>query len=157
NGQYHFSLLPTLLDSDNIQLDQNANGVPGEPEDTYSFTLIVDTVPPHVAHHNPSGDIAGTITNIDIWFSEQIDLNKLYGADITIVNPTNSIIAVNSIREVGLNRFRIAFPPQMGIGTYHIQIGTNITDLAGNLLVPDMSQPVLNGVAYDASFNLVPV
>jgi RHS repeat-associated protein len=147
NGLYHFTLLPTLLDAEGFMLDQNANGIPGELEDTFSFTLILDIIPPRVGQHVPGGDIAGTITNVDIWFSETIDPLSLTSADIVIRNATNGIVSISSITNVGLNRYRVSFPAQTMVGQYHVLVGTNITDLAGNPL----------NASYDASFNLVPV
>ncbi|MCW5553064.1 MAG: Ig-like domain-containing protein [Verrucomicrobiae bacterium] len=157
NGSYRFTLSQTLLDLDGFQLDQNANGIPGEPEDAYSFTLILDTVAPRITQHSPAGDVAGTITSVDIWFSEQMDTNTLSPADVTIFNPTNGAVSVSSIASVGLNRFRISFPPQLLTGQYHVLISTNVTDLAGNPLTPTLSSGGGEGVAYDATFNLVPV
>ena len=147
NGPYHFALSPALLDTEGFMLDQNANGIPGEPEDTFSFTLILDTVPPRITQHDPAGDIAGTITNVDIWFSEAIDATTFTTADISIRNPTNGVVGVSSLTNVGLNRFRVSFPAQTMAGQYHILIATNITDPAGNFLE----------ALYDATFNLVPV
>ncbi|MBE0540564.1 MAG: Ig-like domain-containing protein, partial [Verrucomicrobia bacterium] len=153
NGAYRFTLLPTLLDIEGFPLDQNANGIPGEPDDAFAFTLVLDTVAPRITQHTPNGDIAGTITNVDLFFSEAIDKTTFAPADITILNPTNGVVAVGSVMEVGFNRFRVAFSPQTSTGQYHVIIGTNITDLAGNTLSPSLGE----GVAYDASFNLVPV
>jgi hypothetical protein len=159
NGSYQFVLLSTLRDVDGFQLDQNANGVPGEPEDSYTFTLILDTVPPRITQHAPAGDIAGAITNVDVWFSEPIDSATFTAADISVRNPTNGIIPVSSVTEVGLNRFRISFAPQTGAGQYHALVGPNIADLAGNLL--DQDNDGLLGEAgddlYDAAFKLVPL
>ena len=39
NGPYHFRLLPTLRDAEGFPLDQDADGIPGEPlDDVYAFT-----------------------------------------------------------------------------------------------------------------------
>ena len=55
NGIYHFTLLPKLLDSEGFQLDQDADGIPGESsDDVYTFTLILDTVGPRIVQHSPS-------------------------------------------------------------------------------------------------------
>ena len=159
NGLYHFTVLPTLVDSEGFQLDQNANGIPGEADDGYSFTLILDTVPPRLTQHAPAGDVAGTISSVDVWLSETIDKPKFTTADISILNPGNGSISVSSITEVGLNRFRVSFAPQTAPGTYHVRIGPNVSDLAGNLLDQDRDGIAGESVddVYDALFNLVPV
>ena len=98
--------------------------------------------------HAPDGDIAGTATYVDIWFSETIDRTTLTTADVSILNPSNGNIPVSSITEVGLNRFRISFPPQTQLGTYKVSVGTEILDFAGNALTADHGP---------LTFNLVPV
>ena len=50
--------LTELLTAEGFSLDQNANGIPGEADDGYNFTLIVDTVPPRIVNHAPAGDVA---------------------------------------------------------------------------------------------------
>ena len=57
--------------------------------------------------------------------------------DVTIIKPDGQTVAATSIQNVGLNRFRISFPAQTLVGTYHVKIGPNVADLAGNLLDQD--------------------
>ena len=170
DGYYHFAVLPTVVDVEGFQLDQNANGVPGEPEDFYKkcppddaicrpFTLILDTVAPRVTNHTPSGDITGTIDHVDVWFSEKIDVETVRASDVLITDPEGQIIPVVNIEEVGLNRFRFGFAPQTTVGVYHVKVGPGIADLAGNLLNQDgddtFGEPGAD--VYDATFNYVPV
>ena len=154
-GSYHFALLSTVLDTEGFPLDQNANGIPGEPEDAYTFTLVVDTVPPRVTQHSPAGDVAGTVSSVDLWFSETIDKVTLTPGNVRLTNSLGQTIPVANIQEVGLNRFRLAFASQPTPAMYHLLLSTNILDLAGNGLTP--TSPMGGGVAYDASFNLVQV
>ncbi len=149
NGAYHFSLSPTLLDIEGFQLDQNANGIPGEPEDAYTFTLILDTVPPRITQHTPAGDLAGTVSSMDVWFSEAMDPSTLNPGAATLTNPSGEAIGVTSVQEVGLNRWRFGFPPQTATGLYTLSVSANVTDPAGNQLSTLNAQPL--------TFNLVPV
>jgi RHS repeat-associated protein len=160
NGTYHFTLLSQgLKDIEGFPLDQNANGTPGEPGvDDYSFTLVVDTIPPRITNQSPSGDLAGTIDHLDVWFSETIDATTLSTADVSIIKPDGQTIAATGIQNVSLNRFRINFPAQTLVGTYHVNVGPNITDLAGNLV--DQNGNGIAGEAtddYDGSFHLAQV
>lgn len=79
--------------------------------------------------------------------------------DITITKPNGETVAATSIQEVGLNRFRITFSAQTLVGLYHVKIGSDVRDLAGNML--DQDRDGTFGEAtddiYDATFNLVPV
>lgn len=154
NGTYHFALSPTLLDVDGFQLDQNANGIAGEPEDGYEFTLILDTVPPRVTQSVPSGDIAGIATSVDVAFSERVDSTTLNAGTVSIHNPADGAVASSGVQEVGPNRWRFSFPAQTAVGQYHVFLSPNITDLAGNSFQLASGQ-LPSGVAFDASFNLV--
>ncbi len=88
DGRYHFTLLPSLMDAEGFPLDQNANGLPGEPEDSYNFTLIVDTVPPRVTNHAPAGDIAGTVDHVDVWLKgRDSDVHPWPGAQLAGAEP----------------------------------------------------------------------
>ncbi len=159
NGTYHFRLPATIKDVEGFPLDQDADGIPGEPEDAYSFTLIVDTVPPRIVQHTPAGDLAGTVSSVDVWFSETIDKSTFTAGDIVITRPDNQIVSVNSIQEVGLSRFRLGFAAQTLVGAYHVRIGPDVRDPAGNKL--DLDRDGNLGEAgddvYDAGFNLVDV
>ncbi|MFN0129107.1 MAG: RHS repeat-associated core domain-containing protein [Verrucomicrobiales bacterium] len=160
NGAYNIVLLPSLLDSEEFELDQDADGIPGEPlDDLYTFKLILDTLTPRAVQHSPAGDVAGTISSVDIWFSETIDTTTLSAADISIRNPSNAAIAPGTITSIGGGRFRVNFPAQTATGQYQITIGPNIADLAGNLLNQDGDATpgeTTEDVFY-SGFNLVPV
>jgi len=122
-------------------------------------TPIVDTVPPRVTAHTPAGDIAGSIGAIDVWFSERINKTTFQKRDVTVIRPDNQMLAASSVQEVGLNRFRINFPTQTQLGTYHIHVGPDVHDFAANRL--DQDRDGLPGEpgqdVYDATFNLVQV
>jgi RHS repeat-associated protein len=159
NGPYHFTLLPSIRDTAGFPLDQNGNGTPGESDDGYSFDLTIDTVPPRLTQHTPSGDIAGTIDHVDVWFSEAIDTTTFTTSDIAIIKPNGQTIVANSIQNVGFNRYRLSFAAQTLVGTYHVRIGPDVRDFAGNLL--DQNRDGIAGDpiedVYDASFNIIPV
>ncbi|MDB5348919.1 MAG: hypothetical protein JWN86_166 [Planctomycetota bacterium] len=160
DGPYHFTVLNMLVDINGNSLDQNIIQIPGEPDDSDSFTLTVDTVPPRVTQHIPGGDIAGTIDHVDVWFSEAIDAPTFNLTDIAIVKPDGQTVAANGIQNVGLNRFRISFPAQTLVGRYDMRIGPDVRDLAGNPLDQDRdgNQGETNSDdTYIAQFNLVPV
>jgi hypothetical protein len=158
DGTYHFRLLTTLLDTEGYPLDQDADGLPGEPtDDVYSFDLTVDTVPPRVTQHTPT-ELAGTLDHVDVSFSEKIDKATFTTADVAITRPSGQSVAATSITEVGLNRFRVAFQAQTLTGTYHVRIGPDVRDFAGHQLNQDGDGvPGETTDVYDAAVNLVPV
>ena len=117
------------------------------------------SAPPRITNHAPAGDIAGTVSSIDVWFSEKIDKTTFTAADVAIVKPDGQTVAATGIQEVGLNRFRAAFQRQTAAGSLPRKIGPNIADLAGNVLDQDRdgNQGEPSEDVYDAWFNLVQV
>jgi hypothetical protein len=158
DGPYHFQLLPSLRNTQGFQLDQNANGIPGEGDDRFSWDLGVDTIPPRVTQHSPAGDVAGTVEHVDVWFSKVIDTTTFTTSQVAMTRPDGGSVAVSSIAEVGLTRFRNSFPAPTLVGQYHVKVGPHVADLAGNLLDHNGNGiPGEPGDVYDASFNLVAV
>lgn len=159
NGQYRFTLPAHIVDAEGLLFDQNANGILGELEDIYSFDLFVDTVAPRAVAHTPNGDVAGTISQIDVWVSEQIDRTTFTTSDIQIVRPGGTTVAATGVQEIGLNRFRVSFPAQTLTGTYRVRIGPDVRDLAGNRLDQDRDGTFgeADDDVYEAAFHLVEV
>ena len=159
SGEYNLVLGPNILDEAGNAMDQNLNMVLGETEDAYLGSFTADVVAPYVVTHQPAGDIAGTIYQVDIWFNETIDQTTFSTSDVVITAPGGQTIAAASVQEVGLNRFQIGFLPQTTAGIYHIEIGPNIADPVGNLLNQDgdgtFGEPLQD--VYDATFNYVSV
>src|SRR5262249_51539969 len=150
--------LPTLRDAYGDLIDQNFNFIGGEEDDGYATTRILDTKAPRITQHTPSGDLAGTIDHVDVWFIEAIDTTTFTTDDVTIVKPDGTTVAATGVQTVGLNRFRIDFAGQTLTGVYHVKVGPTFTDLAGNLL--DQNRDGQFGQpddVYDATVNLVPV
>src|SRR6266446_1906212 len=137
NGVYQFTLLPSLLDTEGFQLDQNANGIPGETNDAYSFTLIMDRVGPRVTQHSPSGGVPLGIASMEIEFNEAIDPTTFSTTDVLIITPTGQTNAITAVQTLNSNRFRITFPPLAAPGLHRLRVGPNIQDLAGNALDQD--------------------
>ncbi len=102
---------------------------------------------------------AGTVEHVDVWFSEEIDAWTFTPSDIAISDPDGQPVDVSGIEEVGFNRFRISFSPQTTVGTYHVEIGPDVRDIAGNPLDQDRDWNFgeEEDDVYDATFNLVDV
>jgi hypothetical protein len=79
-------------------------------------------------------------------------------ADIVITAPSGSILPTG-VSGIGINAFRITFAAQTAYGQYHVRIGPDVADLAGNPMDQDhdQMQGELTDDVYDASFNLVDV
>ena len=159
SGEYQLTVLPDISDINGNLFDQNRDGVGGQPEDAYEHTFVADTVSPRIVAHQPAGDITGTIDHVDIWFTELIDQTTFTTPDVAITDPDGQAIAVTSIEEVGLNRYRIGFVSLTTVGVYRIEIGPIVTDPFDNPLDQDQDgEPGESGDdVYDAAFNFVAV
>jgi RHS repeat-associated protein len=150
---------PNIADYAGNLMDQDLDGIPGEPgEDYYVSQLGVDLTPPQVTRHTPSGDIAGTLNQMVITFNEPMDTSSFVAADVLITGPTNQAIATTSIVPLSNTRFQINFSPQTAFGEYLAYVGPHITDLAGNQVDQngDGAAGQTNDV-YTALLNLVDV
>src|SRR5262249_52341156 len=85
-----------------------------------------------------------------------IDTSTFTPADVMIVKPNGTTVSATVIQNVGLNRFRIGFPAQTLVGTYHVKIGPNITDLAGNPMA-SIGDGMFNLVGVDLGLSHVQV
>lgn len=116
NGIYHFSIGPNITGTNGLLIDQDHDGVGGEPgEDVFYGTFTIDTVGPRITRHMPSGDNAGTVESVDVWFSEAIDPDSFTVADVSISGPSGAITPTG-VSEVGFNMFRITFAAQTTFG-----------------------------------------
>ncbi|MHC4178875.1 MAG: hypothetical protein ACYSWU_15290, partial [Planctomycetota bacterium] len=168
NGTFSYSIGPNITAVNGKLLDQDHDGTGGEPiEDVFEGRFTIDTIGPKINHHVPSGDNAGTVEYVDVWFSGAINVSTFTVADVSITGPSGPITPTGfGDDEVGINAFRILFAPQTEHGDYHVLVGPNVEDLAGNLMDQDGDgaqgkpyDPVHpdEDDVYDAWFNLVDV
>ena len=158
-GSYELAIGPNILDSYGNAMDHDGDLVPGEvPDDVYKASFTLDPIGPRVTRQDPSGDFAGTIDHLNVWFSETINTGTFTISSVTIIGPGGSITPT-AVTEIGLNCYRVDFPAQTTFGEYQIAIASNIKDIAGNLMDQDRdgTQGETVDDAYTASFNLVAV
>jgi subtilisin family serine protease len=98
-----------------------------------------------------TADWDSNVDSVVVTFSEAIDVSTFTTADVSLVGPSGSI-AVDSITEVGSagTTFEIAFAAQTEVGSYVMDVGPDVTDLAGNAM--DQDQDGTNGEASDDVF-----
>ena len=102
---------------------------------------------------------SGAITGFKVKFSEAIQVSTLTAANIKVTSPSGSLLTVSRITAVtGSNNTEFTFniASSSVAGTYTIQVGPNILDLAGNKMNQDGD--TINGEltqdVYSASYNL---
>jgi RHS repeat-associated protein len=158
-GRYELILGPHILNQGGNAMDQDMDGVPGENvDDVYNACFTVDSIGPYATRHDPAGDIAGTITYFNVWFSERINMNTLNPSSVTIQGPSGSI-TLTAINENGLNCYRINIPAQTTYGVYNITFLPTVEDVIGNKM--DQDRDGIQGESpddtYSFSLNLVEV
>ena len=105
--------------------DRSGNQLPAN----YVFSVVVDTIGPHVQSVSTTGTINTSISAIDVIFDERI--GNFTAANITLVGP-NGTIATGNPFLIGNQQYRIPFATQRANGLYTLTVGPGVTDLAGN-------------------------
>lgn len=157
-GTYTLTVGPDVLDVGGDAMDQDLDGTFGEAEDAYVVNFMCDLTAPFAISHVPGGDIAGTVSYLDVTFSDTMDPASFTTADVQITGPGGASIAPSSVSKITDTRYRISFAGQTSYGEHLLRIGPGITDDAGNYL--DQNRNGTGGEPadfYEARFNLVDV
>ena len=147
-GDYHVYVGPEIESTDGCLLDQDGDGISGEPmDDRYDagFTII-DVVGPYLVSYCPVRTNQ-LIDHVDLIFNEAIDLSSFELSDVSMTDASAAGIEVTTITNLDDHSFRVSFPVQTVEGSYQISIGPDIRDLRGNLMNQDRDG--LNGEAFD--------
>jgi fibronectin type 3 domain-containing protein len=101
-----------------------------------------DTTGPRVVDANPQGTVTGPVDRINLAFSEAIDRDTFSLADVALTGPSGAIAptAVNWITD---SQYEVTFPSQNTPGDYQLTVGSDVADLAGNLMDQDQDGIVL--------------
>jgi len=143
-GTYTVTTGVGILDLAGNLMNQNLNAINGEAGfaptgDQFSgadtIVLAPDTKGANVALAF-SGAAAGSIDTVTLTFSEAINPSTVNTGTVTLTGPGGPI-AIGSITEIlgsGGTQFIATFLPKFAAGTYTVQTGVDIRDLAGNLM-----------------------
>jgi methionine-rich copper-binding protein CopC len=93
-----------------------------------------DLTGPHVVASVPQDGSSGPINQIDLTFSEPIDPSTFTSADVLQFSGPDGEIAVTGVETVAADQYRITFDTQDTFGSYTLMVGSDISDLAGNLM-----------------------
>jgi YD repeat-containing protein len=158
-GTYRIEIGPQIADGAGNLMNQDLDDMPGETwDDVFATTVTFDVTPPRIKAMFPAGDVAGTVSYVDVVFSEPMDYSTFANNDVQITKPDGGAAQVSSVAKLTDSQFRIWFAAQTAFGQYLLQVGPDVRDRAGNLLDQDG-----NGVAgqptdaYQARFNLADV
>lgn len=154
-GDYSVTIGPLISDPFGNPLDQNTNGVNGEPTaDRYiaSFTIVPDTVGPFVVSTSPHGDLNVPIDRVRVTFDEPIDAQSFTPQRVTGFTGPGGPIEVTRVDQLSDTEYEVVFPWQDTLGTYQFTIGGAIWDIAGNLI--DQDQDGIAGEPLDDRYHV---
>ena len=106
----------------------------------------------------PSSQLHGSLTHIDVTFSEPIQPASLSADDVELLGPSGDPIAVGKPYHRTGNTYRIPVQQQQLPGSYSLRIGPNVLDLGGNVM--NQNGNLLNGEDDDVfvhAFELIDV
>ncbi len=112
----------------------------------YHGSFRIDKTGPSVTSMAPSGAVNGTVSSVDVTFSEAIDPTTLTSDDVSLTGPQGAV-TVSSPSFVSGTTYRFTFAPQSAAGAYNVAVGPNVADPAGNLM--DQNGNHVNGEAGD--------
>ncbi|MBN2473427.1 MAG: Ig-like domain-containing protein [Pirellulales bacterium] len=132
-GTYSVSLARTITD------------LAGNPlRATYRASFTIDKMAPTVIDVSPAGIVLAPVGYVDLAFGEGIAATTLQAGDLVLTDPDGTPIAVTEVQPLGGNTYRARFAEQRANGTYHLTVGPQIEDTAGNPMA----------AAHEATFTL---
>ena len=138
-GEYTLTVGPDVTDVAGNLLDGDGDGTPG-PAFATSFT-VVDVTPPTVIDFQPTGLVNSDVSQLTVTFSEAILASTFDASDVVVTTPTGLIAPANiTVTPVDPFVFNITIPTQTTDGNYTVEIGPDITDLAGNSMGQGQAQ-----------------
>jgi methionine-rich copper-binding protein CopC len=134
-GTYTLLVGPDIRDGAGNQMNQNQNGINGEPGDQFMASVTVDppdTAGPRVTAASPSGTTPGPVDRFTLTFNEAIDTPTFTIADVASLSGPGGALMPVAVAMITSTQFDVTFAPQQASGTYTIVVGPDIRDAAGN-------------------------
>jgi hypothetical protein len=133
-GTYTMVIGPKVRDRSGHQMDQDNDGVTGQPDDAFTGTFTIEGA--RITNFVRSGLPTDPPSNVRVTFNEPVDPNSFDPSQVTsFTDPNGNAVTVDSVTPVsGSNntQFDIGFAAQTVVGTYSMTIGPNILDFFGN-------------------------
>ncbi|MCU7858713.1 MAG: fibronectin type III domain-containing protein, partial [Candidatus Thiodiazotropha sp. (ex Lucinoma kastoroae)] len=157
-GSYSVVIGPNILGKNGLAMDQNQDGIFGEPEeDSYSSSLTLGNPDPtRVLSVIPTGLGNTPVASLAIQFELDVDPNSFAVDDIVLTGP-DGVIMPSAITTTNNLNFNVSFAsPLSSDGLYNLSIGPNIATLFGGGMDQDQNGTPgeTPGDIYTASFEL---
>jgi hypothetical protein len=139
-GVYTITVGPHIADTTGTEMDQNQNQKYGEAGDAFvgKFDvagLQVTSVLPVVAGAATVGTVVPSgLSEVQVTFNQAVLQGSLGANTVTILGPTNVSVPIVrfDFNQRTPNVVGVFFSPLTAYGTYTVQIGPGVQDLAGN-------------------------
>jgi subtilisin family serine protease len=157
-GQYTLVIGPNILDEQGNPMDQDHDGIPGEPTDEYTARFNLQG--PMVTASTPTGNnlAPGSVDHVRLTFNEPMDPTTLTADQILLTDPNGNRVPVNAIQPVDSSntRFDVLVDPLGRTGVYHLTVGPYIDDPYGNPMDQDgdLIPGEIPSDQYTASFSV---
>ncbi len=135
-GTYSIAVGPDITAAaSGYKLDQDRDGIGAEAgQDVFTQALVLDRSTPVVTAQTPTGTQTAAVGQVVLTFNEAIQSSTFTPADVTLTGPGGAGVQVLAVDRISDTQFRIRFPVQFVNGTYTLNVGPDIADLAGNVL-----------------------
>ncbi len=100
-----------------------------------------DTTGARVVSASPTGTVSGPVDRLTLTFSEAIQDGTLTLADVVSLTGPAGAITATAVNKLSATQYEVVFPSQTALGNYSLTLGSDIRDLANNLMDQN-----LNGV-----------
>jgi subtilisin-like proprotein convertase family protein len=140
-GVYALTVLPNIKDLGGNLMDQNLNGIGGEPADAFTAQLDVDGLV--VTSVTPSGPtpLRPGVGAVTVSFNQAVLASSMNASNLTLTGPvTVGNVPLTGFQDLTLgttnthDRWEVDFAPEAVPGTYTLLLGPGIQDLAGNAM-----------------------
>ena len=135
-GDYTLRVGPDIRELGGVRMDQDGDGIAGEPEDRFQTTLRVENVGPSIREISLRGTVAGPVNSFTLDFSEPLSAASFTPSDVEIVGPSG-VVTILAVDAVTGTQYRIRFGPITQSGVYQVLVGPQISDAGGSTMDQD--------------------
>jgi hypothetical protein len=137
-GTYTMQIGPHIRDRMGRLMDQDGDGMPGQPDDGYTATFTIQG--PQVLSYSPTGNnnAPGSVHSVRFTFNEPMDpATFMAGQVASFTDPNGNQIPITDVMPVpntNNTQFDVTFGALGTAGSYTMVIGPDIADPNGNAL-----------------------
>jgi subtilisin-like proprotein convertase family protein len=137
-GVYKLFVGPNVQDLAGNAMDQNENGIHGEPADKYTATFVVTGL--QVTMVTPANGSIQTmpVASLTLVFNMAVDPTSLTSSTVVLTDPKGHVVPLNfppmDVSSGKATAFTFTFPAQTISGKYSLTVGPNVLDTAGDAM-----------------------